>query len=215
MRDGSIDDIVGTWIDRMVQEHWGRNPGDNEAAVYFALLKRASIGLRETHDRFKPVSDFDGLITGLLETVREGLAQPKAAAIAVDEWPEPDFAEIEEPAVDAPTIPEDQSADYWSADTWKKDFYTTFSRWFWDMKDYAIPAGRRKSDFLWDVGEVWVAAGASALVYYAKDDRERWFQTAQMLRHYADLTEEDGLRALPWGRWGRYAKKNHRPKPSA
>ena len=42
MRDGSKDDIVGVWIARIVQEHWGRHPGDKEAAVYFALLKRAA-----------------------------------------------------------------------------------------------------------------------------------------------------------------------------
>jgi hypothetical protein len=62
------------------------------------------------------------------------------------------------------------------------------------------------------VAEVWVATAASALVYYAKKDPERWSATAQMLRRYADLTEADGLRSLPWGRWGRYAKKNRRPK---
>jgi hypothetical protein len=81
------------------------------------------------------------------------------------------------------------------------------------MKDYAVSAGRRKSDVLWEVAEVWVATAATALVYYAKDDRQRWFETAQLLRHYADLTEADGLRSLPWGRWARHSPKNRRPKP--
>ena len=63
-------------------------------------------------------------------------------------------------------------------------------------------------DFMWDVTEVWIAAGATALVYCSKDDKNQWFEAAQMLRHYADLEEEDGLRSLPWGRWGRHAPGN-------
>ena len=80
------------------------------------------------------------------------------------------------------------------------------------MKDYAIPAGRRKMDFLWDVGEVWIATGAAALVYYAKDDRPRWKAVADMVRECADLVEKDGLHSLPWGGWGRYSPTNHEPK---
>lgn len=214
MRDGSLDDVVGAWVDRMIQEHWGRNPGDNEAAVYFALMKHASVGLLETHARFKPATDYRREIEALLERLRQGFDEPQQAARDVEEMPEPDLSELDAPPAQSPSVPPGETADYWSSDTWKKDFFTSFSRWFWDMKDYALAAGRRKSDFLWDVAEVWVAVAASALVYYAKDDRDRWFETAQMLRHYADLTEDDGLRSLPWGRWGRYAKQNRRPKPS-
>jgi hypothetical protein len=213
MRDGSIDDVVGSWIDRMVQEHWGRHPGENEAAVYFALLRQASLGLIKTHARFRPATDYGEEIAALLERVRAGINEPVEGATEIEQWPEPDFEALHATATQAPDAPPGQASDYWSSDTWKKDFYVSFSRWFWDMKDYALVAGRRKDDFLWDVAEVWVAVAASALVYFAKDDRDRWFHAAQMLRHYADLTEEDGLRSLPWGRWGRYAKKNHRPKP--
>lgn len=214
MRDGSLDDVVAAWIDRIVEEHWGRNPGDNEAAVYFALLKHAAIGLLERHARYKPVTDYGELLTLLLEAVRLGLGAPAETAGALSAMPEPQFAELEEEAPGPAQPPEGEHRDYWAGDTWKKDFYVTFNRWFWDMKDYALAAGRRKSEFLWDVAEVWVATAASALVYYAKDDRQRWFETAQLLRHYADLVEADGLRSLPWGRWGRYSKYNRRPSAS-
>lgn len=51
VRDGSLEDVVAVWMDRIVEEHWGRNPGDNEAAVYFAMLKHSVTGLLATHDR--------------------------------------------------------------------------------------------------------------------------------------------------------------------
>ena len=212
MRDGSLDDVVGVWVNRIMEEHWGRNPGDNEAAVYYALLKHAAVGLLERYARYKPTTDYGDLLIHLLEAVRTGLNAPAETAAALDAMPEPAFAELVEPPTGPAQPPQGEHRDYWASDSWKKDFYTSFSCSFWDMKDYAQAAGRRKSDFLWDVAEVWVATAASALVYYAKDDRQRWFETAQMLRHYADLTEADGLRSLPWGRWGRYSEKNRRPK---
>jgi hypothetical protein len=212
MRDGSLDDVVAAWIDRIIEEHWGGHPGDNEAAVYYALLKHAAIGLVQTHDRFRPATDYREKLVVVLEAVRNGLPARGEVATALDVMAEPELAELLAAEVGAAQPPLGEHRDYWTGDTWKKDFYTSFSRWFWDMKDYAPAAGRRKYDFLWDVAEVWVATAASALVYYAKKDPERWSATAQMLRRYADLTEADGLRSLPWGRWGRYAKKNRRPK---
>lgn len=215
MRDGSLDDVVATWVDRILEEHWGRNPGDNEAAVYFALLKRAVLGLVGTHARSRPITDYRKEITEVLTLLREELpastpTHSDAAAIAGSTGIEKATSSIE-----AEEPPDEQPSEYWAGDSWRKDFYTTFNRWFWDMRDYARPAGRRKTEFLWDVAEVWVATAASAMVYYAKDDRHRWFETAQMLRFYADLTEADELRSLSWGRWGRYSKKNHRPKGEA
>lgn len=212
MRDGSLDDIVAAWTDRILEEHWGRNPGDNEVAVYFALLKRAVLGLVETHARFQPVTDYREVLGELLAHVRTELPTPARTAPAATATTESASAEVVSSPAESPEPQNEQPSEYWAGDSWKKDFYTTFNRWFWDMKDYARPAGRQKTDFLWDVAEVWVVTAASAMVYYAKDDRQRWFETAQMLRHYADLTEADGLRSLPWGRWGRYSKKNHRPK---
>lgn len=212
MRDGSLDDVVGAWIDRILEEHWGRNPGDNEAAVYWALLRHSAVGLLETHARFKPVTDYRELLALLLDAVRLGLDEPVAAAAAIGEMPEPDLSELAADAQSEGQPPEGEHEAYWSDDTWRKDFYTVFNRWFWGMKDYAPAAGRRKSDFLWDVAEVWIAVAVSALVYYARDDRQRWAEAAGMLRELADVTEADGLRSLPWGRWGRYAKQNRRPK---
>lgn len=212
MRDGSLDDVIGMWVDRILEEFWGERPGDNEAAVYFALLKHAAYGLAETHARFSPSTDYRCEITAVLEAIRSGLPERADRPIDAADMLAPGQDELDAPALDSARPLVGEHASYWSSDTWRKDFYTGFSRSFWATKDYAHAAGRRKSDFLWDVAEVWVATAASALVYYAKDDSTRWFETAQMLRHYADLTEADGLRSLPWGRWGRHAKKNHRPK---
>jgi hypothetical protein len=212
MRDGSLDDVVGVWIDRIMEEHGGRNPGDNDAAVYFALLKRAAIGLLEVHASWKPMTDYRAAVTTLLAEVRDGFDAPADAADELAAMPEPDLAELAAPVEGPSTLPEGKHAKYWESDSWKKDVYTFLNRLFWEMKDYAIPAGRRKSDFLWDLAEVWVATAASAMVFYAKHDTDRWFETAQMLRHYADLTEADGLRSLPWGRWGRYSPENQEPK---
>lgn len=213
MRDGSLEDVIQMWIDRMIEERGLRYPIEDEARVYFVLLEKAVYGLYRTYDRGKPETDFRTLVTELLQEVRRGLSSRLGEPEPVDEAPEADPDELLEQPQKESEVPIGSHALYWSDDTWRKDFYTSFNRWFWDMKDYAHPAARSKSDFLWDVAEVWVAVGASALVYYAKDDRQRWFETAQMLRHFADLTEQDGLRSLSWGRWGRFAKQNHRPKP--
>ncbi|MDB5575697.1 MAG: hypothetical protein JWR80_873 [Bradyrhizobium sp.] len=223
MRDGSLDDVVGTYVARIVDEYEGRLLGDHEAAVYFSLLKHAAIGLEQAHQRFRPDTDYRTQLRAVLGALHNALpTQVNGGDEAL--LPEPDLAELLVPPEEQGDQPRSEpgaqearegSASYWGGDSWKKDFYTSFSRWFWDMKDYALPAGRRKADFLWDVAEVWVATAPSALVYYAKDDRTRWFETAQMLRYYANLTEADGLRSLPWGRWGRHAKGNHRPKSPA
>lgn len=212
MRDGSLNDVVDAWIGRIVEEHWGRHPGDNEAAVYFALMKAAGLGLLRTHAQLKPSTDYREELAALVELIRAGLDEPSATIASVEEIEIPSVSELEQKPTEAAQIPEGKHESYWAADTWRKDFLTGFSRWFWDMKDYAVAAGRSKSDFLWDVAEIWVVTAVQALVYYAKDDQQRWFETAQMLRHYADLTEADGLRSLPWGRWGRYSSKNRRPK---
>jgi len=212
MRDGSLEDVVGMWVDRMIEERGLRHPVEDEAAVYFTLLKKAVYGLLQTHEgNVKPSVDYREMLTNVLKEVRRGVQ--RSTGIEPEVEVEPTLSEFSESPQSSAVLPKGKHHEYWSSDSWRKDFYTTFSRWFWDMKDYAHPAGRRKSDFLWDVAEVWVTTAASAMVYYAKDDRQRWFETAQMLRYYADLTEDDGLRSLPWGRWGRYAKGNHEPKP--
>lgn len=209
MRDGSLDDVVAVWMDRIVEEHWGRTPGDNEAAVYFAMLKHAARGLIKTYGNFKPDTDYREEVGALLDMVRAGIVAPDGPE---PELPEPDFAELQAQPEGPSQPPEGKHALYWESNSWRKDFMTNFLRCFWEMKDYALPAGRRKMDFLWDVGEVWMAAGASALVYYDKDDPPKWRAVANMMRECADLVEANGLRKLPWGRWGRYAPANHEPK---
>jgi hypothetical protein len=213
MRDGSLEDVVGMWVDSMIEERGLRHPVEDEAAVYFVLLKKAVYGLLQTHNVSLTLTvDYREMLTDVLKEVRRGVARSTGIDPADNDEVEPALTNISELPQSSAIPPNGKQADYWASDSWRKDFYTTFNRWFWDMKDYAHAAGRQKSHFLRDVAEVWVATAASAMVYYAKDDRQRWFETAQMLRHYADLTEEDGLRSLSWGRWGRYAKKNHEPK---
>ena len=214
MRDGSLEDVVEMWIGRMIEERGLRYPVEDEAAVYFTLLKKAVFGLLQTHEgNVKPSVDYREMLTNVLREVRREVECSTGVEPELDNEVEPPLGEIFEPAQSSAVPPDGKHAEYWSSHSWRKDFYTIFNRWFWDMKDYAHAAGRRKSDFLWDVAEVWVATAASALVYYAKKDRQRWLEAAQMLRYYADLTEENGLRSLPWGRWGRYSKGNHEPKP--
>lgn len=212
MRDGSLDDVVAVWMDRFVEELQARTGGDHEAAVHFAMLRHSARELVAAHARFKPDTDYRGAVEELLRTVTERLGLPDDGAQVESEWPEPALEELQAPPEGAPRPPTGKHARYWESDSWRKDFHTTFSRWFWEMKDYAIPAGRRKMDFLWDVGEVWMATGAAALVQYSRDDRPRWKAVADMMRACADLVERDGLRSLPWGRWGRYQPKNHEPK---
>jgi hypothetical protein len=213
MRDGSLQDIVDVWIDRMVEEHGSRNPGDNQASIYFALMQAAGLGLLRSHARSKPDIDYREELAGLVELVREGLGTPELAHDRnLNAGTEPTAKEREQDPARTWRHLAGEHASYWASDAWRKDFLDAFSRWFWDTKGYAAAAGRPKSDFLWDVAEVWVVAGAQALVYYAKDDRQRWYEAAQMLRHFADLTEADGLRSLPWGRWARHSPRNWRTR---
>ena len=109
-----------------------------------------------------------------------------------------------EPRVDNPAWHSSpQIAQYWQGDQWRMDFFDTFTRDFWGLKDYAHGADQRKSDFLWPVAEVWIASAASALVHFAHDDPDRWLEVANLVRDFADEIEKDGLRSLPWGKWGR------------
>jgi hypothetical protein len=212
MRDGSLDDVVAVWMERVVEEHVGRTPGESDALVYFTILKAAAEGLLHAHAQWKTPTDYRDLVGQMLAIVHDGLGAQEQGDEVESEWPEPAFETLQAEPEGPAQPPEGKHARYWDSHSWRKDFYTMFSRWFWDMKDYAIPAGRRKMDFLWDVGEVWIATGASALVQYAKDDPPRWKAVADMMRECADLVEKDGLRSLPWGRWGRYSPANHEPK---
>src|SRR3546814_1027591 len=80
-------------MDRIVEEHWGRNPGDNEAAVYFAMLKHSVTGLLATHDRFTPDTDYRKEIGEVLRIMRDRVGPPDGAEEAEPEWPEPERSE--------------------------------------------------------------------------------------------------------------------------
>jgi hypothetical protein len=210
MRDGSINDIVAMWSAQMMSAQLGKLlPHETPSAIYFAMLKHAAYGLIQPgRDADTDENTFEK-ISALLHEIRAKFYCNDdiwpSQNIDSDEDEQPELkSEIDNPADHSPN----SLKDYWESDRWKKDFFTTFSRWIWSMKDYAHAAARPKMDFMWDVTEVWIVAGATALVCYSKDDKHRWFETAQMLRQYADLVEEDGLRTLPWGRWARYASRN-------
>ena len=100
---------------------------------------------------------------------------------------------------------EQRYAYYWTTNMWRSDFRQALESQFWTYKDYAHSAGNSKMAFLRELAEVWIAAATSALVRYADNDQRTWRATAKMLRKHADMVEADGLRALPWGRWGAYS----------
>lgn len=210
MRDGSLQDIVEVWIDRMVEEHGGHSPGDNQAGVYFVLRQAAGQGLLRSHVVSRPSIDYREELAGLVELIRAGLETPELMHDEVDAAVDSTTQNQTADPIESDAASAGANARYWASDAWRKDFLNVFSRWFGDTKGYAAAAGRRKSEFLWDVAEVWVVTCVQALVYYAKDDRQRWYEAAQMLRHFADLTEADGLRSLPWGRWARHSHQNWR-----
>src|SRR3546814_6632749 len=85
-------------MDRIVEEHWVRHPGDNEAAVYFAMLKHSVAGLLATHDRFTPDTDYREEIGEVLRIMRDRVGPPDGAEEAEPEWPEPEIGELRAPS---------------------------------------------------------------------------------------------------------------------
>lgn len=200
MRDGSLDDVVSAGIERVVEDYRGSSLYVSEAAIYFAVLRKGAIGLLTTYDHTGSDPEIVKAIAEILSLVRDRL--DPSAGIERHE-PQGLKAEYEKSAAPARTVavpPGRKHARYWEGDAWRRDFYTSFSQWFWDMKYYAVPAGRKKKEFLWDVGELWIAAGAAALVYYAEDNRLFRSSVADMMRNLANSIEEDGLRSPAWGR---------------
>lgn len=147
MRDGSLEDVVEMWIGRMIEERGLRHPVEDEAAVYFTLLKRAVYGLLQTHEgNVKPSVNYREMLTNVLRKVRQEVERLTGVEPEIDDEVEPTLGEIFEPAQSSAVPPHGKHSEYWSSHSWRKDFYTTFNQWFWNMKDYAHAAGRRKSD---------------------------------------------------------------------
>jgi hypothetical protein len=204
-RDGSTTDIVAFWVTKLMAEHKRGYRVENEAAIYFALISHSAHSLCALHRQRGCTTDYYEKLSGLLADLRIKLYEFSPSKVR-NELNEAGY-EDPEPRVDNPAWhPAWQVKQYWEGDRWREDFFDTINQEFWNMKDYAHGAGERKSDFLWNLAEVWVAAATSALVHYAPDDRERWSEVASMVRHFADQIEEDGLRSLKWGAWGRKAK---------
>lgn len=60
---------------------------------------------------------------------------------------------------------------------------------------------RPRAEVGWDIAEALVTAAVSGVTYKSRD-RQRWFEAASLLRHFADRLEEDGLASLAWGHAG-------------
>lgn len=201
-RDGSTTDIVAFWMTKLMAEHKKGGKFNNEAAIYFALISHSAHRLSALHREHGLDTDYYDKLSVLLQDLRVRLYEFSPTKIRSElvesGYPDP------EPRVDNPAWHSSPKvSQYWRGDHWRMDFFDTFTREFWNLKDYAHGADQRKADFLWDLAEVWIAAATSALVHYAPDDRQRWFEVANTVRHFADQIEEDGLRSLPWGTWGR------------
>jgi hypothetical protein len=191
-RDGSTVDIVTFWVSKLMREHkkgWKRN---NEAAIYFALISHSSHRLCALHREHGLDTDYYEKRSGLQQDLRVKLYEFSRSKIR-NELRDSGYFDSESfddnPAWQSPS----QLSNYWTSDRWRMDFFDTFTREFWDLRDYAHGAGQRKSDFLWDVAEVWVAAATSALVHFAHDDRDRWLKAANLVRNFANQIEDDGL----------------------
>jgi hypothetical protein len=61
---------------------------------------------------------------------------------------------------------------------------------------------RNQVEVGWDIAEAVVAAAVSGVTWNT-ENKARWFDAAQMLRHFADMVEEDGLASLEWGYKGK------------
>jgi hypothetical protein len=204
-RDGSTTDIVAFWVTKLMAEHKRGRKFDNEAAIHFALISHSAHSLCALHKHHGFDTDYYDKLSELLCDLRVRLYEFSPSKVR-NELEDSGYLDPE-PPVDNPAWHASwQVGYYWKSDQWRMDFFDTFTRQFWDLKDYAHGAGQRKSDFLWELAEVWVAAATSALVHYAPDDRLRWFEVASLVREFADQIEEDGLRSLPWGTWGRRGK---------
>ena len=195
MRDGSIEDVVGCWFQKVLSDYIRQNGRGCEADFYFAAIRHGATGLYELHRRLEFDSDYADRVPELLHELRVRLTstpQPK--------WPRyPEMEGLEQDIDDATDFDQDDLEDYWNSDRWKRDTFTTLTNQFWDFRGYAEPADRKRMHFLDEVSEIWFAAGASALVFYATNDQRRWRKVANSLRELADHLEADGLQRLPWG----------------
>ncbi len=203
-RDGSTTDIVAFWVAKLMAEHKKGWKVNNEAAIHFALISHSAHRLTALHREHGLDTDYYDKVTTLLQDLRGRFYEFSPTKIR-NELKELSYSDPE-PRVDNPAWHSSpQISQYWQGDQWRMDFFDTFTREFWGLKDYAHGADKRKSEFLGEVAEVWIAAASSALVHFAHYDRDRWSEVAKSVRVVADQIEKDGLRSLPWGAWGRKA----------
>jgi hypothetical protein len=201
MRDASFEDMTAMWIARVVERaDWTPT---NE--IYIALIRHATAKYVEknTNTDFGPQAFAE--LDRLLNEIQAGLPKSPNAEQWLSEgesWVLPNgimWSQL------SPEQFEQRYVYYWTTNMWRSDFRQTLESQFWTYKDYAHSAGNSKMAFLRELAEVWIAAATSALVRYADNDKRTWRATAKMLRKHADMVEADGLRALPWGRWGAYS----------
>jgi hypothetical protein len=200
MRDGSMEDMANFWIGHVMEKSdWAP-----ESEIYLAIIRQAAHKYVEASQcpYYGPaaVAKLAELLDDILATLPEAADDNQPKSEATRTWLVPFAINV---LRHDPQSFEQRYAYYWTTNMWKSDFLASLEDEFWVYRNYAHSAGKGKMAFLRDFAEVWIAAATTALVRYADHDKRVWRNTADMLRRHADMVEADGLRALPWGHWGR------------
>jgi hypothetical protein len=211
MRDGSIKDMADLWVARIIENtNWAPS-----SAIHLAIIRHSAE--KYLTENMYPQSyggsaaELEALLHEILSALPKSDSEEEAAAVH-ESWFPPSaiaWSQIK------PELMQQRYAYYWTTDMWKGDFLTALESQFWTYRDYAHGAKQGKMAFLRQLAEVWIAAATTALVRYADNDKRTWRATAKMLRRHADMVEADGLRALPWGRWGQYSPHEAQVKAAA
>jgi hypothetical protein len=204
MRDGSMEDMANFWIGHVMEKSdWAP-----ESEIYLAIIRQAAHKYVEANQcpYYGPaaVAKLAKLMDDILATLPEAADDDQIKSEATRSWLVPFAIQV---LRHNPEAFEQRYAYYWTTNMWKSNFLASLEDEFWVYRNYAHGAGKGKMAFLRDFAEVWIAAATTALVRYADHDKRVWRNTADMLRRHADMVETDGLRALPWGHWGRQLRE--------
>lgn len=94
---------------------------------------------------------------------------------------------------------------------YKAQVYDLAMTAFFKLREFdSATLHRPPSEVSWDIAEAFVTAAISGVTYKSRS-RDRWFEAAKLLRHFADRVEEDGLASLEWGHSATLARHAWRP----
>lgn len=104
-----------------------------------------------------------------------------------------------------PGEPDDEILKY------KAQVYDLAMTAFFKLREFDSESLKRSRDEVgWDIAEALVTAAVGGVTYKSAS-RDRWFEAANLLRHFADRVEEDGLSSLEWGYSATLARNAWRP----